>query len=385
VFIPTLLAEIGVGAMYPVLAISAVRMGASVALASAIVTAYTLGRLAGSALGGGVIARRGAVRTGVVGLVGMSAAAAGCGLSTHLGIFTVAVTAFGIAHSVFHLARQTVLGDLIHAAARARGLTTLAGMWRIGNFIGPVLGAVLIGAWGLRSAYVIGVAGTLAAAVWLYATGHWQAGKHHVRTEHASNLTVARQNARLIGTLGVGLALTTAIRSARIVVLPLWAESLGMSEGTVSAVFAASMAVDMLLFYPAGVASDRWGRRWQGVPSTAMLAVGFILLPFTGNVAGITVAAILMGIGNGWGSGLLMTLGADLAPHRSRSVFLGLWMMLGDAGALAGPALVSLGAIASLAAGVFGVAAVGVVSTVMLRVWIPPGRAHEAAIREAER
>jgi len=141
----------------------------------------------------------------------------------------------------------------------------------------------------------------------------------------------------------------------------------------------------MLLFFPAGVASDRWGRRWQGVPSTAMLAVGFILLPFTGNVAGITVAAILMGIGNGWGSGLLMTLGADLAPHRSRSVFLGLWMMLGDAGALAGPALVSLGAIASLAAGVFGVAAVGVVSTVMLRVWIPPGRAHEAAIREAER
>lgn len=89
------------------------------------------------------------------------------------------------------------------------------------------------------------------------------------------------------------------------------------------------------------------------------------------------LAAIIIGLGNGWGSGLLMTLGADIAPPQARSVFLGLWMLLTDIGSLAGPVLVSMGAIIGLPVGIVGVGVLGLGSTVMLLRWIPAGRVRD--------
>ena len=57
---------------------------------------------------------------------------------------------------------------------------------------------------------------------------------------------------------------------------------------------------------------------------------------------------MLAGIGNGLGSGIVLTLGADLAPADERSRFLGVWRLVGDCGVLAGPLLTSA---AGLAAG----------------------------------
>ena len=357
--------------MYPVIAVSAVRMGASETVAAVVVAMYMVGRLVGSTIAGGLTARLGDVHTAIYSLVLMAGTSGACAVGITLPTFTAAVTMFGLAHAVFHVARQSQVTAIVPHSARARGLTTLAGMWRVGNAIGPLIGAGLIHAWGLRTAYVIGFVCALAGAAWMCAAGHWTEGRGHVRTEHESPLQVMRGNARLIGTLGTGLALTTAIRWARMVVVPLWAEHLGIAEGTASAIWAVSMVADAVLFYPAGYVSDRWGRRWSGVPSTALLVVGFVILPFTGGIGGVTLAALLMGIGNGWGSGLLMTLAADLAPRRSRGVFVGVMMMLADVGALVGPAVVSLGALASLSLGIFGAAAVGAVSTAMLQVYIP--------------
>ncbi len=366
--------------MYPILALSAVRMGASATVASLVVGAYTIGRLVGSAWGGGVSARRGAARAATFGLLGMALAALGCAASTALWPFVAAVVAFGVAYSVFHIARQTQVVALVPHVGRARGLTTLAGMWRISNFVGPVIGAVIIHANGLRWAYVFAAALIAVAAATMLQTAEWVEGKRHVRTEHGSAVKVARENRHVLLTLGVACASTTAVRAARLVALPLWAKHLGMSDGTASEIFAVSAAVDMLLFYPAGLASDRWGRRWSAVPSTGLLAIGFLLVPLTTGATGLAIAAILIGLGNGWGSGLLMTLGADVAPHRSRSVFIGLWMVLGDIGALVGPALVSVVTLISLSAGIAGVGVLGLGSAALLQKWIPPGRAHEHAL-----
>jgi MFS family permease len=89
---------------------------------------------------------------------------------------------------------------------------------------------------------------------------------------------------------------------------------------------------------------------------------------------GLTVAAVIIGLGNGWGSGLAMTLGADLAPVASRSVFIGFWMVLTDLGSLAGPSLVSTGAILGLPVGIVGIGAVGLGASALLQRWIPHGR-----------
>jgi MFS family permease len=60
----------------------------------------------------------------------------------------------------------------------------------------------------------------------------------------------------------------------------------------------------------------------------------------------LLAVASLIGLGNGLGSGSMMTLGSDLAPRGSHAEFLGIWRWIGDAGSTGGPLVV--GAIAEL-------------------------------------
>src|SRR5690606_21647750 len=115
---------------------------------------------------------------------------------------------------------------------------------------------------------------------------------------------------------------------------------------------------------------DRWGRMWTALPSMIGLGLGHLVLAFTHDVAGsvvwFIVIAMVLGIANGFGSGLLMTIGADLADKDDPAPFLGAWRFMGDAGGAASPlalagltALVSL-SFASAAMGVLGLLGAGI-------------------------
>ena len=95
------------------------------------------------------------------------------------------------------------------------------------------------------------------------------------------------------------------------------------------------------LFYPAGWAMDRAGRTVVAVPVVALIGLGVLVLPLTGGLLGFTLLALLMAVGNGLGSGIVMTLGADTAPREGRAQYLGGYRLAGDLGGLGGPLLVS--------------------------------------------
>jgi MFS family permease len=130
-----------------------------------------------------------------------------------------------------------------------------------------------------------------------------------------------------------------------------------------------SSAVSMTMFLPVGQIMDRAGRKLAIVPSFVLMGLGLALLPLVKGYTGLLLVAALIGLGHGFGSGTMMTLGADLSPPAARSSFLGIWRWIGDAGNSAGPLVVGLVAdflalpfaalmIASagfLAGGVFGV------------------------------
>ena len=79
-----------------------------------------------------------------------------------------------------------------------------------------------------------------------------------------------------------------------------------------------------------------------------------------------------MAIGNGLGSGIVMTLGADTAPVEGRAQYLGGWRLCGDLGGSGGALLVgAVAAAAPLAAAclVMGAgAAIGTGTVVVPRV-----------------
>ena len=66
-----------------------------------------------------------------------------CGPARSVWQLCLAVTATGATNAVFVLARQSYLTEAIAPGLRARALSTLGGMSRIGMFAGPFLGAAV--------------------------------------------------------------------------------------------------------------------------------------------------------------------------------------------------------------------------------------------------
>jgi MFS family permease len=190
----------------------------------------------------------------------------------------------------------------------------------------------------------------------------------------------------VLARMGTGVALIGAIRSARTVLMPLWAVSIGISESNTALIIGIAGAVDFALFYASGQIMDRWGRMWSALPSMLGLGAGFVVLSFThdldARVAWYVGVSIFLSVANGIGSGIIMTLGADLAPKDTPAPFLGAWRFAGDAGQAAAPLLVSLlTALVSIAfaSGVMGV--LGFVGAGVLARYIPrfvPRRARTA-------
>jgi MFS family permease len=128
----------------------------------------------------------------------------------------------------------------------------------------------------------------------------------------------------------------------------------------------------MALFYPAGWIMDHLGRKWAIVPSFLIQALGLSLVPLTGSFAGLLSASLLIGFGNGLGSGSMMTLGTDLAPQEARGEFLGVWRLIGDGGRTGGPLVVGQVAdLMTLPAAAWAISGAGLVAGTIFVLFVP--------------
>ncbi len=127
------------------------------ALAALVVTLIGIGSLV-SNLPASILTTRYGERWAIVGAgIWCALAMAICMVVPHLAAFTVGVFMIGMAAAVFSLARQSYLTEAVPFHYRARALSTLGGVMRIGLFIGPFLGAAVIPFTGLAGAYGVGV------------------------------------------------------------------------------------------------------------------------------------------------------------------------------------------------------------------------------------
>jgi MFS family permease len=373
VYLPALLYGIGQGAIAPVVALSARDLGASVAAASLVVAAAGLGQVIGDIPAGALTARIGERRAMLLAVGLVSLALAACLVVPVVWGFALAIFGTGLAAAVWGLARQTYLSDAVPIQLRARALSTLGGVQRIGTFVGPFLGAGAMRFLGTDGAYWIHLVAALLAAAVLLRLPDVDQVRRAGRELAPSTRAVIREHLPVLRTLGLAALLVGAVRASRQVVIPLWAQHIGLDPETTSLVFGLSGAVDMLLFYPAGSVMDRLGRKWVAVPSMAVLGVAHLLLPLTHGVVALTTVALLMGIGNGLGAGVIMTLGADASPVVGRAQFLGAFRLWADAGIGAGPFLIAaVTAVGGLAPAVLVMGLAGWAAAAAMGRWIPP-------------
>jgi MFS family permease len=166
---------------------------------------------------------------------------------------------------------------------------------------------------------------------------------------------VLKKHRRVLLTVGTGAMVVALVRSARQVVLPLWATSLGADASTASLIFAVSTGIDLGLFFFGGLAIDKLGAIWVVVPSLVVMGLALLALPLSGDVKSLVAVAVVLGVGNGFSPGIVSTLGSIASPAYGRGQFLGGWRALTDTGLVAGPLVISaLTALWSVAAACSG-------------------------------
>jgi MFS family permease len=399
---PTLLFALGEGAVIPLIPVIADRLGADVALAALVASALVVGQLCGNIPAGWAVARFGErVTMGVAGIVVLGGLL-GVVLAGSLAVFAAAVFLIGFCAAAFALARHSFMTTRVPLRFRARALSLLGGTFRLGMFVGPFVSAALLGIFGDEKASIVFFAVCQVATVLLVffgpdpekavpvgagaarretAAGEAEDSGEPVTgaiptVERAGVLRTMWRFRGVLGRLGLAAASLSAVRSARQVVLPLWGVSLGLDAGTIAVVVGVSGAIDFALFYASGQVMDRFGRLWAALPAMILMGAGFIALSFTHDLGSAAMwyamFAAVLGVGNGLSSGILLTLGADVAPDAEPAAFLGSWRTLTDGGGAVAPLIVSaLTAVASLSIGVGAMGAIAVLGAAGFIRWVP--------------
>lgn len=346
VYMPTFILAFGRGMLIPTLPLFADSFEVSYGLVGLVLASQGIGTLIGDVPAGIMAGRIGQRRSLLVGIatVMLSVLAMSWAQSVFELIIYGLVSGLGLA--LFNVSRFAYITNTTPNNRRGRAIAIFGGIMRLGTFGGPMAGGA-IGLWlGLRAPFVL-FAILAAVAVGLVALFAYDTDEVTVVARdgvrgHSNHLwEIIKTHHRNLTTAGSGRLLAQMIRSGRQVIVPLFgAEVLGLDVQQIGVIIGLSSAIDMSMFYPAGLIMDRYGRKFSYVPSFALQAFGIALIPLTTGFFGLLFATLIIGFGNGLGSGAMMTLGADLAPSESVGEFLGVWRFIGDIGQTSAPIVV---------------------------------------------
>lgn len=403
VYMPAILFATGEGALIPVVPLTARALGADLATSGIISGLLMIGVVLGDIPSGFAVSRWGetfAMRgAAIIAII----SAIVCWKAPNLTVLAVGVLMIGIASATFNLARHAFLTTWTPPWYRARAMSLLGGTSRIGYFVGPFLASPVIAFAGAQSVYWIHVFACVTVLIVLQvmpdpekALAHNRASAESHRpqtlpgasapsptplavslsptTRHRHRLPIITYFPVLIR-MGTAAGILQMMRASRQVILPLWGVQLGISSPHIALIMGIAGAVDLSLFYTSGQVMDRFGRRWAAVPVLVGMSIGHLAMPFATAEWGYILVAIVISVANGLGSGIVMTLGSDLASRYAPDdmpSFLGGWRTSTDSGSALGPLAISaMTAVAGLSSAALLMGCCGLFGAFMMQRYIP--------------
>ena len=371
VYVPSFFSAIAQNAVQILLPLYALEIGGGAALAAAVVGLRGAGTMLGDVPAGMLVGRIGDRGVMIAGLLAVTFATAAAALAMEATLLSIAALGFGAGVGIWLLARMSFITDTVRLEQRGRVISVMAGLQRAGALAGPLIAGL--------GAEMVGYRPMFAASALLFAVSLVLVlvfARPAPRQPHGAGLMrlgqVVRQHRRTFATAGSVMVVLMFLRAGRLLMIPLVGASIGLSAAEIGFAFSLSAAVDMAMFYPAGLILDHLGRRWALAPAMLLLGAGMALLPFAEGFWSFAAVGMLAGLGNGFGTGIFMTLGGDLSPERGRGEFLGVWRLVGDLGAAVGPFVMgSVAQWASLAIACAGTGAMGVAGLVLLFATVP--------------
>ena len=341
-YLPTLLFDLAQGLLVPIVPLFFARFEVSYSLIGGLLGAEALGTLLAD-LPVGMLHRKIGTRTLMLtGALLVSLASASLFWAGTIPVMFLLRVVSGVGRAMFYVSRHSYLAQSVPAGVRGRVISLLGGVSRMANFAGPALGGTLAVTLELRAPFLLAGGASFLSLVFLIAfVARKEWGEP---TGPALNfgdmLGALKSRSRVLTAAGSGQMLAQMLRTGRATLIPLYASNIvGLDVQAIELILSLSTLVDSVLFYPAGMVMDRFGRRAAIIPSFIIQAFGLSLIPFAHSFMTLAAAGLLIGLGNGMSAGTMMTLGADLAPREARGEFLGVWRFIGDMGFMGGPLL----------------------------------------------
>ncbi|MCZ6678365.1 MAG: MFS transporter [Candidatus Poribacteria bacterium] len=376
IYLPAFLLSLGGGILIPTLPLYAESFGLSLSLIGLVLAMQGAGILITDVPAGILLERIGRKSSMLIGAAVVALSTLGVGLAHTFFELILSQLIAGIGGALWSIARYTYLTDIVPIPERGRSLALFGGISRIGTFLGPTIGGYLGKYYGLRSPFflcaaIMGL--NFFICLFFIVDTKRPAGIDRQQLNLKRFVALLKTHYRALLTAGSGQICVQTLRAGRRIIIPLYASKvIGLDVQAVGVIFSISSFVDMSLFPVAGFIMDRFGRRYATIPCFFIFATGMGMVSFTGSYATLLIAVIVMGFGNGLGSGTMMTLGADLAPREGTGEFLGVWRLIGDSGHTMGPLIV--GGIADVGGLAFSAVALSGIgyTAVAIFLWLVP-------------
>lgn len=251
-------------------------------------------------------------------------------------------------------AQQTIMADLSTRRNRARLMSFSEGVISVGTALGPAVGGVLAGAYGLRIPFYVAGALTLLLTIWavlrLPETRGMNADGVLVRAGEVGVIvglaTILRnRNYVMIALVGFGSFFTRFGTLFLLLPLLAYSDTVGLSLSEFGLMASAVAGAQALLLPAAGVLADRLGRKALIVPSTVLTGLALVAYGLAPSREWFLLAAAFYAVSAGINGPAPGAYLADVAPAHLRGISMGTYRTFGDVAGLIAP--IVLGIVAS--------------------------------------
>lgn len=348
--ISTVLVMAGQGVISPILPKYAKSFGVSTTMIGATVTAFGLARLLTNVPAGMLADQRGRRILLVGGPLITALGMFGSGLAESIWVLLVFRFIAGLGSALYMTGATIYLLDIASSEQRGRFIATNQGALLVGVGFGPALGGLLASRYTLATPfYVVAVAGVLTAIYSFFRLPETftRSDREKSAAVQATEPAVSRwallrsNDFLLVGLVTIGVFSVRAGVRQTLVPLQL-EEAFGFEVDELGVLFTALGIIGIVLIWPAGWATDRFGRKAIIVPTAGLIAIGIGIVAIANTlpmfIAGLTISAVGSSITGPAPAAFV----ADLVTEDQRGAAMGLYRTCGDIGIVVSPVLSGL-------------------------------------------
>ena len=271
------------------------------------------------------------------------------GIAPNAPAFWIFRLLMGVGSAMVITIATVVATDLSSVENRGRVLGMMHGMQLVVGISTPALGGFLAEYVDIRAPFYLSGGGTAVIAVWamlrlpetrpqIARVAGTIAGRP--RTAGAWSLL---KDPSFFWVCMIGFSTFYLRNGATTGLIPVYMDDiLAMGPGDLGVLFTVASVIHGVIIYPAGWASDIWGRKPLIVPAGILVGIGVAAVPFMTEVTPFVITFILLHTVVGWGGQAPTAYLGDIAPDGMRGAAFGMYRTFGDAAGIVGP-LIALG------------------------------------------